>query len=157
MRTRATRALLDSNLLLLLIVGLTGPNLIPSHKRLKEFLEADFDLLSNMLRDYDKVILTANTATETSNLSRFIAEPARTRIARTFAAVCSTQFPELSVPSHSACKDAAFLRLGLTDCVLLACSTNDCELITVDTGLHIEATRRGLRSLNFNHLRDHLL
>ena len=58
---------LDANLLLLLVVGLTSRAYISKHKRLQGYEELDFDLLICLIGSAN-VIVTPNTLTETSNL-----------------------------------------------------------------------------------------
>src|ERR1044071_4201631 len=76
--------ILDSNLLVLFIVGKTSPGLIEKHRRLQAYSESDFDLLIEFIAPMSQVIVTPNTLTEASNLLKHIAEPARTQIAVTF-------------------------------------------------------------------------
>ena len=70
--------ILDTNLLILLIVGLSGADRFANHKNLKNFhLPSDFEILNSLLEGISQIILTPNTLTETSNLLRQIANPAR--------------------------------------------------------------------------------
>jgi GntR family transcriptional regulator / MocR family aminotransferase len=61
--------ILDTNLLLLLVVGLTDPRYVSAHKRLK-FQRQDFQRLQEWIDAATAVILTPNILTETSNLAR---------------------------------------------------------------------------------------
>ena len=45
---------IDANLLVLLVVGLTDRALIAKHKRTKTFEPEDFDLLTRLLAGYDQ-------------------------------------------------------------------------------------------------------
>ena len=62
------RIILDTNLLLLLVVGLTDPALIGKHKRTRSFEVTDYDLLVNVLSGYNEIVVTPHILTETSNL-----------------------------------------------------------------------------------------
>ena len=145
----------DSNLLLLLVVGMTSRDYVGKHKRLKEFTVDDFDLLQEQLSVATEIVVTPNTLTETSNLIDHIADPARTKIYETLRSlVKSPGAKEIYVASVGAVENSELPRLGLTDCVLLdACSTGT-PLITVDLRLFLAAISRGDKALNFNHLRD---
>ena len=60
--------LLDTNLLLLLIVGLFDKKLIGKHKRTKEFSEDDFELLINSINGVHTIWVTTHCLAEVSNL-----------------------------------------------------------------------------------------
>ena len=78
----ANAVILDSNLLVLLVVGTTSRSYIGKHKRLRAYTDRDFVLLLEVLSAAQRIIVTPNTVTETSNLAGQIAEPARSRISR---------------------------------------------------------------------------
>ncbi len=145
----------DSNLLLLLVVGMTSRDYVEKHKRLKEFTIEDFDLLQEQLSVATEIVVTPNTLTETSNLIDHIADPARAKIYETLRTlVQSPGAAERYISSAAAVEYPELPRLGLTDCVLLdACSTGT-PLLTVDLRLYLAAIGRGDKALNFNHLRD---
>ncbi len=55
---------IDANLLLLLIVGSVGRDLIAKHRRLRRFTAEDFDRLINLLHPVEQVFVTlAHTPT----------------------------------------------------------------------------------------------
>lgn len=71
----------DANLLLLLIVGSASPAYIGQHKRLRNiYTEGDLTVLVKLLATFSEIVLLPNTLTETSNLLRYIAEPAKTKV-----------------------------------------------------------------------------
>lgn len=150
---KGRKLILDSPLLLLWAVGTTNRQYISSHKRLTEFMEEDFSLLQVLLKGASAIILTPNTLTETSNLATKINEPAKSQILLTLA-VISHDFAEVYHPSRDASKGEEFLRLGLTDSVLLDISQPDTVLLTTDNGLYLAALERGQQAINFNHHRD---
>ncbi len=150
-----SRVALDSNLLLLFIVGSTSRDYIAKHKRLKAYAESDFDLLLERLGVVSSILLTPNTLTETSNLIDHIGEPARSHIYRTLNALLSLpESVEEYVPSKHAASLPELPRLGLTDCVLLRLCEEGVPLITADLSLFLAAVSRGAAALNFNHIRD---
>ena len=61
---------LDSNLLILLVVGSESRDLIPRHRRLQHYPSEDYDILLDILQDADQLFVTPNTLTEASNLLR---------------------------------------------------------------------------------------
>ena len=60
--------LLDSNVLVLLVAGRVDRHLIGTHRRLKQYTAADYDRLTRMLADRERLTVTPNTLTEASNL-----------------------------------------------------------------------------------------
>lgn len=147
---------LDSQLLLLYVVGATSRDYIDKHKPLKAYSVADFDLLLLLPGEYSQLLLTPNTLSETSNFVDHIAEPARTRIYEVFKAMLTLpEFEERYEPSRQVAEQVELPRLGLTDCALLSlCVERQTPLLTADLQLYLSALRRGGEVVNFNHLRD---
>lgn len=145
--------ILDSNLLLLLVVGLTSPSYIAKHKRLREYNELDFDLLMRFIGSATKIVVTPHTLAETSNLIGYIGQPAREQIYLQLRLRLGA-FDERYVESRSAGQRAEFLRLGLTDAVQLDLLTDSHTLLTVDLELYLAACRCGLKAENFNYHRN---
>lgn len=146
---------LDSNLLLLFVVGSASREYITRHKRLKAYAASDFDLLLEQLGVVSSILLTPNTLTETSNLIDHIGEPARSHIYATLNALLSLpESVEKYVPSKHASSLPELPRLGLTDCALLSLCEEGVPLITADLSLFLAAVNRGGKALNFNHIRD---
>lgn len=146
--------ILDTNLLILLTLGVLNPNLILKHKRSQIFTVEDFDLLRNFVElNYEKIILTPNIVTETSNLLAQIGDPEKSIILHKFAEIID-KYNETYLPSKLAVKSEYFYRLGLTDSLILTMLKGDLELLTVDSKLHIQAVSLGFKAVNFNHLRQ---
>jgi len=145
--------ILDSNLLVLFIVGKTSPGLIEKHRRLQAYSVSDFDLLIEFIAPMSELIVTPNTLTEASNLLKHIAEPARARIAATFRDFIRVA-DEHYVKSAQAVDQSEFLRLWLTDAVILTELNSHQVLLTAHLDLYLAALRRGETAVNFNHLRQ---
>lgn len=147
-----TTLVLDTNLLVLFVVGSTNRAFIQRHKRLKAFSVEDFELLCRLIASCPQVIVTPNTLTETSNLLGHIEEPARTQIFEAFRQlVLSTD--EEYLESRNAVTVKEFSRLGLTDAGLLEVTRETRSLLTTDLDLYLSALNRGATAVNFNHLR----
>jgi hypothetical protein len=148
------RALLvDTSLLVLLVVGLASRDFIESHKRLREFSLADFDLLADILSRHAPIVVTPNVWTETSNLARQVAEPARAKIGGVMRKMMAVS-REVYVASVSAGERDEFLKLGLTDSALLAVQPSSCPILTSDLDLYLAALKHGRQVVNFNHIRE---
>ena len=147
--------MIDSNLLLLAIVGRASRSYVGRHKRVKEFSLADYDRLSGILTRATRIIVTPNVLTEVSNLAYHIEEPARTKIAQQLQHFIQavTVVDERFVKSADAVERGEFQRLGLTDSTLLALGREPATLLTADLHLYLAATSAGYQAENFNHLR----
>lgn len=150
------RVSIDTNLLLLLLVGSTAKKYISEHKRLSNYSIDDFETLVDIIGGFSEIVVVAHTLAETSNLIRYIAGPAKARIIekmRQFVILTS----ELAIASASAASRHEFITLGLTDCVLLelaAARVNPPTLLTHDLDLAIAAEMQGLPVINFEHFRE---
>lgn len=81
--------ILDTQLLVLLVVGLTSPKIISKHKNLTAFDESDYELLRAMLGTDPNIVLLPNIVTESSNLLRQHRDSERTRIMTIFQELIS--------------------------------------------------------------------
>ena len=105
-----------------------------------------------MLGNYQQVLVTPNTLTETSNLLSQHAEPQRSRFFDTFRSLIEIN-KEIVVASLAASGNASFRRLGLTDAALLEVVTAATPLITVDLDLYVAALAKAPNAaINFTHL-----
>ncbi len=144
---------IDSNLLVLLVVGRVGRGLITKHRRLQEYTADDYDILVELLRPADQVFVTPNTLTEASNLLGQHANPERSRFFDTLQFFIN-ESEEVVVASVDASSNDVFEQLGLTDAALLQVITAETPLLTVDLDLYLAALRKEAASvINFTHLR----
>lgn len=148
------RLLLDTNLLLLWIVGNVARDYIPQHKRLKAFSGPDFDYLKTILAGSNSVTTTVNAWTEVTNIIPFGVRPPLSRHLLDFVRFAVQQWPELYHPSRNIVEDGAFMELGLADGALLSSLDNKTTLLTTDAPLYWHALARGHRAFNFHHLRE---
>ncbi len=144
--------IVDTQLLVLLVVGLTSPDYIRIHRRLTDYSAADFDLLDRAVRRASRAIVTPHVLAEASNHLRQIGDPARSAIMATFGRVIRDA-TEQHVPAHLAQSHAGFVRLGITDAALLAMEHPSAVLLTADADLYIAAARSGRPVENFRFLR----
>lgn len=145
---------IDANLLLLLIVGGVGRDLIAKHRRLRRFRAEDFDLLINLLYPAERVFVTPNTLTETSNLLAQHKDPERSRFFDRLKFIIQ-ESKEVVVASTEASRNDAFKRLGLTDAALLEVVTAETPLLTVDFDLYLAASAKGQdAAVNFTRLQN---
>jgi hypothetical protein len=147
-------AVVDANLLVLLVVGSASTELIAKHKRLSGDYNIDhFDFLRLLIGQFDDLVLLPHVLAETSNLASYIYHPARIRIQAVLRKLIltATEFP---APSLFGAQREEFGCLGLTDSVILhMCTMSIAELaptlITADTALANIALSQGYSAINF--------
>lgn len=88
-----------------------------------------------------------------SNLIGYIDKPARIKIFEVFSAYIRLA-DERYCESRQAVTRKEFVRLGLTDSVLLHETTDSFILLTADLDLYLAALNEGCPVQNFNHLRE---
>ena len=143
---------IDANLLVLLVVGATDQALISKHRRLRRFMVEDYERLIELIRQAGQVFLTPNTLTEASNLLAQHPNPERSRFFAVLRRIIGKN-EEIVVASKTAARNNAFVRLGLTDAVLLEVISAETPLVTVDLDLFVAAFAKGeVAALNFTHL-----
>ena len=144
---------LDTNLLVLLVVGSESPDLISKHGRLEHYSADDYDTLVGLLKGA-KLFVTPNTLTETSNLVSQHREPELSRLMNRLQYLIHGS-QEIVVASAAASSNAKFAKLGLADAALLEAATADTPLLTVDLTLYLAAIETDVeRAVNFNPYRS---
>lgn len=144
---------IDAQLLVLLVVGLSSPEFIGKHRRLKTYTTGDFDLLRDLMARHAAVVVTPNVLTEASNLLGYSNDPIKSQLFESLRALVGSVREEY-VESRLACDRAEFVRLGLSDAALLSTGMDECTLVTSDLDLYLAALAGGRDAINFNHLRD---
>lgn len=150
-------AVVDTNMLLLLVVGRADHSLVAAHKRLRQdYSLDDFERLEMIVDNADGLVVVPQVLAEVSNFARQIAEPARQAIGKSFARLIATS-DEVFVPSERIIPLPYLLELGLSDAILLSlCSERPpgrrYALLTNDQPLVFRAQSLGLSVLNFSEL-----
>lgn len=148
--------LLDTNLLVLLIVGLYNKKVIGNHKRTRTFTEQDFDLLINHIGGYDILWITSHCIAETSNLLKQTHENQAKELLSVLGTFMSDK-KESHIPKEVIFGNNYSMRLGVTDTgIIIKSKRVDC-VFTVDFDLYAEISRLGYNVINFNHLRTEML
>lgn len=145
---------IDTNLLVLLVVGNVNPDLIAKHRRLDGYNVADYEALLELFNLVDRVLVTPNTLTEASNLLGQHGEPERSLLMEGLRVLIEGS-TEIVIPSARASTNAAFPSIGLTDSVLLEAVSEERPLLTVDEQLYSLATTKGqYTAWNFQNERE---
>jgi hypothetical protein len=147
------RVILDTNVLLLFVIGRTDRSMIASHKRARQFTSGDYDTLVTALRRrrVQTIITTPHILSECSNLLRYTTDPAKARLSDHFAEIIDDVL-EIHNPSSNSILHRAYRSLGLTDAGILSTLDRTMELITADFDLYAAALHEGHSAENFNHI-----
>jgi hypothetical protein len=148
---RGKGVLLDTNLMVLLAVGLYKCERISSFKRTDQYTARDFSLVADIISKFDRRITTPHILAETDNLTRQLPTREHRAVAAIMAPLVETLF-EIYSPSAEAVRHQRYSTLGLTDCVTIA-STADILVITDDLTLSSILTHLGRDAININHIR----
>ncbi len=142
---------LDTNLLILFIVGTVSKHYIPAHKKLHPVYTSEhYDLLIELIKKAE-FLVTPHTLTETSNLLKRINDPARTEIYQYFQNLIG-KVQERYVTAQDASKRTEFIHLGITDSILLELGKENITLLTADHQLHCAALNSNHPTVNFWHV-----
>lgn len=144
--------IIDTNLLILIIVGSFDPKIIPRFKRTSKYLEDDFSLMINFIKFFDNIITTPNILTETCNLSLNLNFETENGLYRTFAKIIYS-LRENYVTSIDLPKENAFFQFGISDSAIIELCKQGRLLLTDDFPLYGYVTAQGMDAINFNHIR----
>lgn len=146
--------LLDANLLLLLIIGLTRRDLVGKINCLDAYVPEDVDTLSKLLSFFAKITTLPNIWTEVSNLAgQALTGHVRDRCFDLMADKIRDLGPEILLASTTASEEPCFHFLGLTDAAIANVAKQPLLVLTADGRLATHLERLGLPVLNFNNLR----
>ncbi len=139
---------LDSNLLLVDVLGLDNPALISKFKRTDRYKSGDFDRIVATLNRYQGIHLTPNVVTEVSNLATALPERYRPTFVARLAEV-------LAVSSESYVASAGLLsrpecwRFGVTDLGLENLARSGLTVLTADRRLASYLAGQGLPVVDY--------
>jgi predicted nucleic acid-binding protein len=151
-KRRTSGLLLDTNLLLLYVIGRTNPNRIAKFKRTQPYTSADFAMLERFVAEFRVLITTPHVLTELSNLGNLHGQE-REVLGSMFVSIVE-ESREHYDESRLVVKESCFRRLGLTDAAVVALARHDYLFLTDDFDLYSTLVSHGANALNFNHLRS---
>jgi len=148
---RANGLLIDTNILVVLLVGRTNRQRIPQCKRTQSYTVAEYELLERLVGQFTIVITTPHLLTEVSNL-----DPLNGRERVTFQNVYREwvdSAKEFYDESRSLVVETVFDRLGLADAAITFVARKGMLVLTDDAPLYGMLSARGIDAINFNHIR----
>jgi hypothetical protein len=148
---RANGLLIDTNILLVLLVGRTNRQRIPECKRTQSYTAADYDLLERLVGQFKTVITTPHLLTEVSNLDPLSGKE-RAKFQNLYRqwVVSAKEFYD---ESRSLVVETVFDRLGLADAAITFVARKGMLVLTDDAPLYGMLSARGIDAINFNHIR----
>lgn len=148
----------DTNLLLLYLVGRQDIGLIPRFKkRLSGYSPDDFNLLAQFIARFKVNVTTPNVLTEISNFLNGESEPYRNVLAQLPVHLVVMQ--EYHFPSFELIgKDAvSFAKFGLTDAALIELAKQNYIILTQDRNLAAYISGKGYTAFDFALVRALLI
>jgi hypothetical protein len=149
------RLLLDTNMLLLWLVGSHDRRRIKGFKRTEQFEAEDFDLLNQLIIQCGlPIATTSHVLTEVSNQAGQLTGKVKRACFQILAGYVQ-RAEELHAMAKSVVSDPVFIRLGLTDVAIAHLAQDQLlSVITVDFDLWQHLMKIGVKAHNFNHLRS---
>jgi hypothetical protein len=147
---RSKGVLVDSNLLVLLLVGLVNRQRILDFKRTQSFEVEDFDTLSRLVAWFGKLFTTPHVLSQVSDLADLTGKE-QERVRRLLRSMVE-QMEESYDPSKDLVTHPLFPRLGLADAAIAMVCARGPLVLTADLNLQLALQQRGADALNFNHV-----
>jgi len=136
--------LIDTNALVVLIIGLMDTKLFKNHKRTSIYEEKDFYDLQAVIGSLDRLIVLPNIWTEVDNLLNGFSGNYKSVYIETISTAIKTT-SEKYIESANAIKHTYFAELGVTDSLVLEYSKECYMLITSDSKLSDYAIANGIK------------
>jgi rRNA-processing protein FCF1 len=135
--------LIDSNSLILLILGSIDKNLINTHEKTSIYEVEDYENLVALIGDISNVIVLPNILTEVDNLLNKFKGERRYKFVLSMIELASKS-TEMYLESLDGIKSDFYTDLGLTDSLILKMKEHYNLLITSDTKLSDRAHSLGI-------------
>lgn len=143
--------LLDSNLLLLAVVGSYNSALIGRFKRIADYSLMDYTILEDLLLNFRNLIATPHILTEVSNLANSLPAHIKPGWFDHFSTLI-VRIEERQLPAADLVSLAEFALFGLTDAALTRIA-EDTVVVTADDRLCRHLQRRQLFAISFEEVR----
>lgn len=140
---------LDTNVLLLLLVGTAKPSYIEKHQCLGAYTPTDFETLQRMVEQFDELVTLPNVMSEVGNMLGSTHGPREPlfEVLQAFAGMVR----EIYLPTAQAVKRPEFSRLEVSDCALIEIAKDNVFILTADGHLYRALTAAGYQTENFTY------
>ena len=150
---RNTGIIIDTNLMILYLVGKHNPDQIKSFKRTQPYTKDDFILLNRFIKFFKTLLTTPNILTEVSNLTSSLDEQTGVKFFVSFKKLIGT-LKEEYINSIIASEGKVFSKFGLTDAAIAELANGNYLVLTEDLNLYCFLVRIGVDVINLNHIRS---
>lgn len=145
--------IVDTNLLVLFLVGEIAPSKIGVHRRLKAFDLEDHARLAQEVRRFRDHVTHASVLTEASNLMGSGEQETAPGTSSCLAHYATTTAREIRVDAAVLTRDPLFYKLGLADCAVAHVAGSSVTVLTEDYRLSGVLRTRGVQAWNLRHAR----
>lgn len=142
-RYRQKGILIDTNILLLYLIGTVNLDRIAKFNRTEQFSPEDYNTLLEVMVSFSEIVTTPNVLTEVNSLSSKLGEPERSSCFQVLA-LSMTRFNENYVTSSVVSQRPEFTRFGLTDCGILELAQDRHLVLTDDLKLFVHLQSQGV-------------
>ncbi|MFL9479680.1 PIN domain-containing protein [Acinetobacter baumannii] len=152
---RSKGLLLDTNLFVLLVIGLIKRKEVEENKRTSAYTCEDFDILLEFIGKFQKIVVTPHILAETSNLTDVFNKQLKAAPFLILKKLLEDgQFTEEIMPSLEIIQTAGFIQYGLTDSGLVELAIGKYLILTDDLKVANYAYEKSADIINFNHIRE---
>ncbi|UFH56617.1 hypothetical protein [Spirosoma sp. KNUC1025] len=149
--------LIDTNLLILLVIGRLDASQISAHNLTNSYTTDDYKLLISFISRFRSTVVTPNILTEASNLLEtysYKGQQALTLL-QDIAKAMNEVYCEsiMTMTNHH----KSYIKFGLSDSVTYSLAIQNYLILTDDLKLCSYLQGQGLFAFNFNNLRTHYL
>lgn len=143
--------LVDTNLLVLFVVGSVNCDRIENFKRTQKYGKRDYELLLRKLSGFTHLYTLAHVMAEVSNLTDLTGD--ERALARQVLKEMLSTLREPEMASLRAARSGTYDRLGLVDSAIATASReHGFAVLTDDLDLYLALSHEGLPAINFAHL-----
>lgn len=144
---------IDTNALVVLLIGLMDARLLKTHKRTSIYDEKDFQNLVEFIGDFRKLVVLPNIWTEVDNLLNDFGGNQKYIYVEKIKMLINTLNEEV-ISSIKATECETFFHIGLTDSLVIECAKKCKLLITSDSSLSDYARAYGIKVYDMVKIRN---
>jgi hypothetical protein len=149
---RGKGVFVDTNLLVLLLVGLVNRERIRNFKRTQDFTIEDFRMLDSLMKWFGgPLVTTPHVLSQVSDLTDLSGNEG-SAMRQLFKSKVEV-FEEKYDPASDLVQHPLFEGFGLGDASVAAACKRGVVVLTADVQLQLALERSGLDAINFNHIR----
>lgn len=148
------KIIIDTNCLIVYVLGFINPALINTNKNTSIYDETDFPLLLKLIKSPDNLLILPNIWTEVDNLlNRSLTGNNKYLYINRIRTIMNDNV-EKYIESIEATKNVNFYQLGITDTLILEEAKNCQLLITSDGDLSDRASAQGIKVFDLSKYKN---